>query len=381
MFKWFVLVSLFVSTTQARMLRQATNGIQCSSTPNCDMLVCGTTYCDPEVTVNKNTGKKTFGNGYLVLGGGYENNKTGRCYSTSDCDTNYMCSGCSEGSPLGVCVLLASETCDGISQNAPASAPMAVSNSPISCQSNTCGNFVGSCQFPQLPYYVSPNLYCDTEFGTKNSYYVLAGGSNGVNCTSTSQCDSGYVCSSCNHGSDVGVCILYGSEANGCNTLASNETTGLEIASPLDDIFADFSEGFRGWTVQGSANIATINGDNIAHIPSGCANAPNMISTYGDLSSNTTYLAVTYSFVCDDIAPFDDYIDIALYDGSYLLGVIYTDCASVSYSNSMKGWTTVEFPVHETTSFVLTVKTSSTNFGDCKVNSNLFLDSVTYSMG
>ena len=235
---WFTLLSLlslfFVENTQARMLRQVANGIQCSSTPMCGTLMCGSTYCDPEVVVDKTTYNKTFGNGYLVLAGGYENNETGRCYSTSDCGDNSICSGCSNGSPLGVCVLLASEQCP---------APFA---NGISCESSGCGEMLGTCQFPALPYYAQPNVYCDPEFNTTNSYYVVAGTMNG-SCTSSSQCEANYICSSCSNGADTGVCVMLGTTSNGCDTLADNNSTNdvniiyYEIPSSLPNSVVDIN--------------------------------------------------------------------------------------------------------------------------------------------
>jgi hypothetical protein len=482
----------YLSIANCRNLQQVTvpiPGIQCSSAENAQ---CSTSvgvcprpdfsetpwittpivYCDPEVTVNTTTGAKTFGPGYLVLSGGNIANdgrgNTGRCTKSSECPNGYICSGCSMGSPNGVCILLAQESngcvipagtnapepspnagpfTDGptpasggsYTNKSPASsgsvggetpAPASISTGapaqdnpwPISssgpgdvpgaapgietpgaqpCVPRRCGELLGTCQFPNLPYYASPEIYCDIEYNngpTDRGYYVVAGGSqansnfpgdnNGL-CNSTANCPGGFMCSSCNGGkNNTGVCILLGTSDNGCDMIRSNTTlSGTITNAPLTNTFKNFETGnLSGWKVQGTANIVTnasglkpLTNTYVAEIPSGCGNAPNIISTSGELSVNTGYIAVTYYFICNDRAPFDDFSDILLYDSSNLiLGDVRVDCSDVGYQNNVKKWTTVAFPVNSATNFTMTVKASSVNFGDCQVNSVLYIDGITY---
>ena len=120
----------------------------------------------------------------------------------------------------------------------------------------------------------------------------------------------------------------------------------------------------------------------VLQIPSGCSNAPNLLSTNRSIlnPNGTDFILLTYAFVCEDKAPFDDFGDIVIIDGIYTIGNIHVTCQEVGYNNSPQ-WVSVVFPVSEnTTTLNLTITASSTNEADCKVNSYLYIDQITYSV-
>ena len=117
-------------------------------------------YCDPEVVIDKTTYNKTFGKGYLVVAGGYENNKTGRCYSTSDCDDTSICSACSEGSPLGVCIMT-SQNCSAQPSLVPSLVPSLAPISSFILHKSSTGVFI---------YYPLPYIFANFFNGISGSW-------------------------------------------------------------------------------------------------------------------------------------------------------------------------------------------------------------------